>query len=370
MNNKKPDTQFIGKVHKILLDDSVRAGVRTSAIAQDNKGTGVRVLPLQMILPYSCDVVTDKLGSIMADSQRHVADIPGHVIDAVRNNLTVGEGGEVVVKGFEWTVGQSLSLPLEVPQHLFLLGVDADDGKSRRLRLFADGRDAQELIITVPDLLHGKVLIEGTLLKAKGVKDLSDKVARDVVSDCGKFTHDLCDTQGYPYHILILREASRMRFDYLYDSLRPLGMLGKHTLAPGSLFSNAAIAGTFSGEELPSSFLKSMCACSHNFTNFAVAEPLSLEVCGLGCQETSFVSFVQRRDIRHIAWREDFWRSFRDHLQTLGLMFKVTKNLPDFLYYIIDNQQIKSNLCYFFQGSEQSGFSSSGTDLRSLKLAA
>ena len=185
----------------------------------------------------------------MADSQRHVTDVFGHIVDAVRNNLPVGEGGEVMVIGHGLAIGKSLPLPLEVPQHLFLLGVDADDGKSRRLRLFADGRDAQELFVTVPDLLHGKVLIEGTLLKAKGVKDLSDKVARDVVSDCGKFTHDLCDTQGYPYHILILREASRMRFDYLYDSLRPLGMLGKHTLAPGSLFSNAAIAGTFSGEE-------------------------------------------------------------------------------------------------------------------------
>ena len=36
MNDKKPDTQFVGTVHKILLDDSVRAGVRASAIATDD----------------------------------------------------------------------------------------------------------------------------------------------------------------------------------------------------------------------------------------------------------------------------------------------------------------------------------------------
>ena len=37
MNHKKSDTQFVGKVHKVLLDDSVRAGVQSSAVAQDNQ---------------------------------------------------------------------------------------------------------------------------------------------------------------------------------------------------------------------------------------------------------------------------------------------------------------------------------------------
>ena len=32
MNHKKSDTQFVGKVYKILLDDSVRGGVGFSAI--------------------------------------------------------------------------------------------------------------------------------------------------------------------------------------------------------------------------------------------------------------------------------------------------------------------------------------------------
>ena len=49
--------------------------------------------------PYSRDVVADKPGSVVADSQRHVAYIPGDIIDALRNNLTFGEGGEVMVKG-------------------------------------------------------------------------------------------------------------------------------------------------------------------------------------------------------------------------------------------------------------------------------
>ena len=230
MNHKKPDTQFVGKVHKILLDDSERGGVGPYVITQDNEGTSIGVLLLEMFSPDSRDVVTDKIGRVMANAQRHVTHISGHIVDAVRNNLAVREGGEVMVKGLERPVGQCLSLPFEVPEHLLLLGVDADNMKSNSLGFFADGRDTQELFISVLDLLHGKVLIEGTFPNTKGVKDLTDEVAGDVVSHREKFTHDLSDTQGDLYHILILREACRMRFDNLHDGLRPLRMLGKHAL--------------------------------------------------------------------------------------------------------------------------------------------
>ena len=59
MNDKKPDTQFVGKVHKVLLDDSVRGRVRASAIAQDNEGMCLRVLLTQVLPPDSRDVVAD-----------------------------------------------------------------------------------------------------------------------------------------------------------------------------------------------------------------------------------------------------------------------------------------------------------------------
>jgi len=370
MNDKKSDTQFVGKVHKILLDDSVRAGVRASAVAQDNKGAGIGVLPLQMILPYSCDVVADKPGRVVTDSQRHVAYIPGYIVDAVRNNLPVGEGGKVVVIGLWLTIGKGLSFSLEVPQHLLLLGVNANDGKSSHLRFFADGGDAPELFITVLDLLHRKVLIEGALPKAKGIKDLADKVAGDVVPHRGEFTHDLSYAQGDPHHILILREPRRMRLDDLHDGLRPLRMLGKHTLASSTCSADAAITGSLSREKFPNAILKSMCACSHNFANFAIAEPLSLEVGGLRGQEPSSVSLVQYGHIRQIAWREDLWRSFLSHFKGTGTTYKVKKISPVFLYYIFDNQQIKSKFYRFFGGSDRGGYSTVLSSMSWSQMAA
>ena len=370
MNDKKPDTQFVGKVHKILLDDSVLTGVRASAIAQDNQSVRSRVLLLQVLPPYPCDVVTDELGRVMADAQCHVTDIPGHIIDAVRNNLTVGECGEVMVIRQWLAIGKGLSLPLEVPKHLFLLGINTDDRKSNRLSLFADGGDTLELFISVLDLLHGKFLIERALPKAKGVKDLTDEVAGDIITGLEQFIHDLRHAQGYPHYIFVLRKTCGMRFDNLYNGLRPLRMLWKHALPSGTRSANAAVTRTLSGEEFPSSILKSMCTCSHNFTNFTVAEPMSLEVGGLRGQEPSSVSFVQCGHIRQIAWRKDFWRSFRNHFYTSWSLYKVTKKSPDFLYYIIDNQQIKSIIYRFFGDPCRGRFSSAWAGSMGLPIAA
>ncbi len=150
---------------------------------------------------------------------------PGHVVDAMRDNLPIRECGEVVVKRLERTIGQSLLLTFEVPQHLLLLGINADDGKAYTRSLLANGSDLFELFVPVFHILHGQVLIEGTPPKSKGIKDLPDKVAGDVISEGGEFAHDLSDAQGYPYHILILRETCGMRFNNLHNCLRPLGML-------------------------------------------------------------------------------------------------------------------------------------------------
>ena len=358
MSNKKPDTQSVGKIHKILLDDSVRTGVRTSAVAQDDKGMRIGVLPLHVFLPYPCEVVADELGRVVAGSERHIANILGHVIDAVRNDLAIRECREVVVEGLEWPVGQRLAFPLEVSQHLLLLGVDADDRKSDGLGLFADGGDMLELLVPVLNLLHGKVLIEGTLPKIQGIKDLTDIVAGNVVSGLLQLVLYLRDTQGYPHDIFVLRQACRVRLDDLHHCFHPLRMKREFTLPACTLPADAAVAGTFSAEEFLETIVKSMCACSHNFANFAVAEPLSLEVRGLGRQEPSSVSLVQRGHIRQIAWRKDFWRNFRYHYKSLAITLKVTKISPVFLYYIIDNQQIKSNFCRCFGGSFRDGFPS------------
>lgn len=129
-----------------------------------------------MLVPAPVYIVTDELGSVMAGSEGHIADVFRHIIDAVWSYLTARERGEVMVKGLEPSVGQSLPLALEVPKHLFLLGVNAYNRKAYGLYLFTDECNALELFIPVIHLFHRQFLVERAFPKFKGIKDLTGKV--------------------------------------------------------------------------------------------------------------------------------------------------------------------------------------------------
>lgn len=174
INNKKPDILFVDKIHKLLLDDFILAGVGSSSVTKDNKHSGIRVLNFQMVLPDPLDIVTNESGSVVAAPHRHISHVFGDIIDTVRNNHSIAECGEIMVESLEASIGQSLAIPFEVSQHLFLLRVNADDGKSYGLRRLSDGRYSFELFVSVLDFLHGKILIEVPLPKSKGIKDLTN----------------------------------------------------------------------------------------------------------------------------------------------------------------------------------------------------
>ena len=91
MHNEKVHIKSGSKVHEILLDYAVGAGVGTTSVAQYHQGMGIRVLPPEILVPYPLDVVAAELGRIVARAYGHISGVCRHVIDAVRDNLTVRE---------------------------------------------------------------------------------------------------------------------------------------------------------------------------------------------------------------------------------------------------------------------------------------
>ena len=358
MHNEKPHIQSVGKIHKVLFDYPVGTGVGTSAVAQDGNGPCIRVLFPKVIVPYPLDVVADKLGGVVAYSHCHIADISGNVIYAVRNKHSVTERTEVMVVRFQNSVRKSLAGSFEVPEQFLLLGIDADDRDTDLLQGLARGCNVLELFVPVLDLPHRYILAEGTLSKTETVKYLSDMISGDFISGLGKFVSDLGLVQGYPYHILILREAGHMGFDDTNYSLRPFRVLGQHCMTSASLPADAPFGESVTGMQFLQSILKSMSADSHIFAKFAVAESLRPETfCSCGKKQSSG-SFIQPGHIRLFTWREYFWRSFRMHPYITWLFYKDTKFSPDLLYYAIDNQIIKQIFYAFSLNHNQATFDS------------
>ena len=73
---------------------------------------------------------------------------------------SIAECGEIMVERLKAAIGQGLAIPFEVTQHLFLLRVNADNGKFYGLRSITDGRYPLKLLVPVLNFLHRKILIK------------------------------------------------------------------------------------------------------------------------------------------------------------------------------------------------------------------
>ena len=68
---------------------------------------------------------------------------------------------------------------------------------------------------------------------------------------------------------------------------------GQKRLAATACSADTAVGEIRPGMKFFQTFSYRMCAGSHFFTNFAVAKPLGLQLCGFSRQEMSSVPFVQ-----------------------------------------------------------------------------
>ena len=221
MYDKEPYAQSVSKVHEILLDNLVPAGVGPTSVAEDGDCPRLWVQVPEMLVPHPLDVLADKLGCVVTCADCHVVSVPGHVIYAMEDDLHLAEGGEVMVEGLEAAFGQSLAQPFEIACHLFLLGVHADDGDVDVCGGLAHGGNLSELLIPVFDLLHGEFLVERPLTQLEVVKNLLDQIPGDVISARFQLVHYLLGSKGYSYHALVLGEAGCVRLDNLLHGLRP-----------------------------------------------------------------------------------------------------------------------------------------------------
>src|SRR4051794_33859099 len=90
---------------------------------QDRTRPGIGRPPLT--LPPSLEAVAGELAGVVTGPEVHVALVPLHVVEAVRDDHARGEAGEVVVERLEDPLRQEVTGPVEVADQLLLLRVHA-----------------------------------------------------------------------------------------------------------------------------------------------------------------------------------------------------------------------------------------------------
>lgn len=335
MHNKKIHIKFGSKIHKVLFDNSMGAGVGTSAIAQNDYGISVRILCPQVLIPYPFYIVADKFGGVVTRAYRHVSHILCHIVDSVRDNLDIGECSEIVVKGFRLTKCQDVSVPFEVSDEFLLLRVDADYWKAYRRCLFSDGCNIQKLSIPVLDILHRKIFFERPMSVSHLLKHLSDKIFGQIASILGHFASNHRHAQGNPDDIFILKMTSSMRFNDQFECFKPFRMLVQFLLSSSARSTNASWFRSITGIDFINGTVNCVFAHVEKLTNFVQAAFTQGE--SLSSVILSLLVFVERRHKQLLLGCKHFWRSFRNHLKYRRKVFKVTKSSPVLQLYLFDN---------------------------------
>ena len=243
VGNSDVDAQSLGRFHKTPFELPAPGIVGASSVTKDADTLCTWIYMTEVFLPLLRQTVAGKLRSVVALPEGHVASIPHDIVDAVRNHLSVGECGIVMVVHL-YRFG-SVGCPIvtsERTKEFLLLRVHAKQGSARFLTPFPQLLYVIELLVAQLAVSHRQSLYG----LASGVPfclyNLPDGIeAYLYMVLLREYLPDLRGSQPEPLCIGILRESCYIELYYLAEDGDILGMLGECSLPASSLFADSAL---------------------------------------------------------------------------------------------------------------------------------
>ena len=323
-----PDT--VCETHQVLLDDAMAAGVGATAVTENHKHTGFRIEGLEVAVPHTFDVVADKLGGVVAGADREVAGVAGDVVDAVRHNHSAGEGLEVMVVDLGRRCAVNPSVAFEVPDHLLLFGVHADDGYPGLDAGVFRGAYLHKLRIPVLRLAQRQALEEGPALEPCGLEHLPYYVAGHVVPLPKEFAPDLRHGEADPHDALVLRKTRHETGNNPLKRRHPFGVLVEF---PFRSAARHALPAIWRGNVVAD--FKNRLGNGVRRTVKSLGHSLYRTACGarrLACNKMPSVAFFECAEIIHFRLANLYWRFLLHRCNGLEINYKDTKISPVILY--------------------------------------
>src|SRR5712692_2916345 len=84
--------------------------------------------------------------------------ITGEIVDAMRNDHTSGQAGDIMIKGFERLLTVDFAIAVERAQAFLLLGIDAQDRVASLEKLLDEMRQMAELLAAMRRVAAGQHL--------------------------------------------------------------------------------------------------------------------------------------------------------------------------------------------------------------------
>lgn len=328
-DNLHPDS--VCKANEVLLDNTVGAGVGAAAIAEYNQHPGIGIDAAKVFSPAGFDVVTDKLGGVVAGADGEVSGVVGDVVDSVWDDDSVGKSGEVVVEGLRSCSAEHGAMPLEVADKFLLLGVDADDRNAGFDTHPLDHPDFLELLVPSLGFAHRDVLAERPRLESALPDESADVVFGDVNPALEKLTPDSGRIDVEPDDVLVHRVSGHMLGHYLQEALLPFRVLGDFVLRSASRLADSAFAGARFLPKFTNSLANRLCGNVEK-----LAQRLYRKAVGpdrLARNKKPSLPFIKCHKERYFLFIKPYWGFLLQSCNCLELKYKDTKISP-VIYYL------------------------------------
>lgn len=330
VHHDNPQSNPVGEADEVLLDDVVGAGVGAAAVTEYHQHPGIRIEGLQMFIPAGLDVVAHELGGVVAGADGEVSSVAGDVIDAVRDDGSPGEGGEVVVECLWRSRAEHGALPLEVADKLLLLRVDADNRDAGLDAHLPDHADLFKLLVPSFDFAHRNVLAERPRPETAFPYESADMIFGDGYPAPEEFAPDGWSLDVEPHGALVLRVARHMFVHYLHETPLPFRMLGNLVLRTASGLADSALAGARFLTEFTDSLANRFCGNAEK-----LAQGLYRKTVGpdrLARNKMPSLPFIECHKERYFLFLETYWGFLLQSRNYLGINYKDTKISPVICY--------------------------------------
>ena len=330
VHHDKPQSDSVGERDEVLLDDVVGAGIGPAAVTENDEHIGLRIEGLEMLIPAGFDIVADKLGGVVAGADGEVSRVAGDVIDSLRDNGPLGEGGEVVVKSLRRGCAEYGPLALEVADKFLLLGVDADNRNAEFNAQLLDSTDFLELLVPAIDFAHRDILAERPRLESALLDEPADVVFGNVCSASGKLPSDFWSLDVEPDRALVRRVACHMLGHYFHKAVPPFRMLGYFVFRTASWLAGSAGARTCFLTKFANSLANRLCG---NFKK--LAQRLYRKALGpdrLARNKKPSLTFIECHKECYFLFFKPYWGFLLQFCNYLEFNYKNTKISPVIYY--------------------------------------
>ena len=322
----------IRKIYKVLFDNMVSAGIRSTTIAEDDERLCVRIKALQVVCPDPLDVVAYELGGVVACAEGEVSRVVCNVVDAVGYNRPGREGREVMVESLWGRRAIDLPQTLEVSDQFLLLGVYADDRNPRfQADLFCCG-NLFKLRVPVPRFVQRQTLKKRPFLEAC----VPDQQPYDIIGNHdpsrNELVANLWNAESEPDDILVLRKSGHVLGNDFVKCGHNLGMLVNFPFCSATRHSLFAVRW--------GCFIRKFTNCLGNsiwrtFESLAYSlDRTAVDPGRLACNKKPSIAFFKCAEVHYFRLRNFYWRFFLHSCNDLKINYKDTK-IPPVIHYSI-----------------------------------